>query len=42
MVKLTALHIKNAKVGRYADGKGLYLLVSPSGGKSWVLRTLSA
>lgn len=37
-MKLTALHIKNAKPGRYADGKGLYLLASPTGGKSWVLR----
>lgn len=26
--------------GRYADGGGLYLLVGPSGSKSWVLRTL--
>lgn len=24
--------------GRYADGEGLYLRISPSGGKSWVLR----
>lgn len=37
-VKLTALKIKNAKQGRYADGNGLYLLVSPTGSKSWVLR----
>lgn len=35
---LSALHVKNAKPGRHADGKGLYLLVSPTGGKSWVLR----
>lgn len=26
--------------GRYADGGGLYLLVAPSGSKSWMLRTL--
>ena len=26
--------------GRFADGGGLYLLVSPSGSKSWMLRTL--
>lgn len=38
MGKLTALQIKNAKPGRYADGNGLYLLVSPTGSKSWVLR----
>jgi integrase len=37
-VKLTSLRIKNAKPGRHSDGKGLYLLVSPTGGKSWVLR----
>jgi integrase len=28
--------------GRYADGDGLYLLVKPSGSKSWVLRMQSA
>lgn len=38
MAKLSALHVKNAKLGRHADGKGLYLLVGPSGSKSWVLR----
>lgn len=38
MGKLTPFHIKNAKAGRHGDGKGLYLLVSPSGSKSWVLR----
>ncbi len=38
MAGLTALQIKNAKPGRYADGKGLYLLVGPTGSKSWVLR----
>jgi integrase len=26
--------------GRYADGGGLYLFVSPAGSKSWVLRTV--
>src|SRR4051794_27954240 len=26
--------------GRYADGGGLYLLVAPTGSKSWMLRTL--
>jgi integrase len=35
---LTAIQVKNAKTGRHADGKGLYLLVKPSGAKSWVLR----
>lgn len=38
MAKLTAVQVKNAKPGRHADGKGLYLLVKPSGAKSWVLR----
>lgn len=37
-MSLTALQIKNAKPGRYADGKGLYLLVKPTGTKSWILR----
>lgn len=35
---LNALQVKNAKPGRHADGKGLYLLVKPSGARSWVLR----
>lgn len=38
MAKLTALKVKNAKPGRHGDGDGLYLLVSDSGAKSWVLR----
>ncbi len=38
MAKLTALGVKNAKPGRHADGEGLYLLVKPTGGKSWLLR----
>lgn len=38
MPKLTALSVKNAKPGRHGDGEGLYLLVKPSGAKSWVLR----
>lgn len=47
-MKLNAIQVKNAKPGRHADGKGLYLLVKPrrdpksgtlkSGAKSWVLR----
>lgn len=35
---LTAVEVRNAKPGRHADGKGLYMLVKPSGSKSWVLR----
>lgn len=38
MAKLTALGVKNAKPGRHGDGAGLYLLVKPSGAKSWLLR----
>ncbi len=38
MGKLTALAVKNAKEGRHADGDGLYLLVKPSGARSWLLR----
>jgi len=30
--------VKNAKPGRHSDGKGLHLLVKPSGARSWVLR----
>ena len=35
---LTVKKIEHAKPGRYSDGGGLYLLVKPSGSKSWVLR----
>jgi integrase len=35
---LTVKEVKNAKPGRHSDGKGLYLLVKPSGAASWVLR----
>ncbi|WP_223276516.1 tyrosine-type recombinase/integrase [Sphingomonas daechungensis] len=35
---LTVAQARNAKPGRHSDGKGLYLLVKPSGTKSWVLR----
>lgn len=38
-MKLNALAIKNIeKPGRYADGGGLYLLVKPSGSRTWVFR----
>jgi integrase len=40
-VKLTALKVKNAKPGRHGDGAGLYLLVSPTGAKSWMIRVQS-
>lgn len=35
---LTSRQVLNAKPGRHSDGNGLYLLVKPSGSKSWVLR----
>jgi integrase len=38
VARLSALQVKNAKPGRHGDGDGLYLLVKPSGSKSWVLR----
>lgn len=41
MPKLTVLRVKNAPTGRHADGLGLYLLVKPSGSRSWVLRAQS-
>lgn len=40
MSKLTDLKVKKAKPGRHGDGGGLYLLVSQTGGKSWMLRTM--
>lgn len=37
--KLTAMQVSKAKEpGRFADGGGLYLQVSASGGKSWIYR----
>ena len=38
MPGLTTLEVRNAKVGRHADGRGLYLVVRDSGSRSWVLR----
>lgn len=35
---LTALEIKNAKPGMYADGGGLYLHVGKAGNASWIFR----
>ena len=40
MPKLTAKFIQALKdKGRYGDGEGLYLEVSRTGSKSWILRT---
>ena len=38
MGNLTALGVKKAKPGRHGDGRGLHLVVSPSGSRKWVLR----
>ncbi len=38
MGSLTVPQVKNAKPGRHGDGGGLYLLVSNTGAKSWLLR----
>jgi integrase len=38
MPGLTAIGVKNARPGRHADGDGLYLLVKPTGARSWLLR----
>lgn len=40
MGKLTDLEAKNAAAGRHGDGDGLYLVVKPSGSRSWVLRVM--
>lgn len=39
--KLTALKVKSAKPGRHGDGGGLYLLVSATGARSWMIRVQS-
>jgi predicted RNase H-related nuclease YkuK (DUF458 family) len=38
MMALTARKVETAAPGRYVDGRGLMLVVKPSGAKSWVLR----
>jgi integrase len=35
---LTVLKVAHAKPGRHCDGRGLYLIVRPSGAKSWIAR----
>ncbi len=37
-LKLTARAAATTKPGRYGDGAGLYLVVSPSGARKWVFR----
>ena len=36
--KLTARKVSTAKPGKYSDGGNLYLIVSQSGSRKWVLR----
>jgi integrase len=36
--RLTARRVETAKPGKYSDGGNLYLIVSPSGSRKWVLR----
>ncbi|MGA7982449.1 MAG: Arm DNA-binding domain-containing protein, partial [Chromatiaceae bacterium] len=38
MGNLTALKVKTATTGKYEDGDGLRLVVTPTGAKKWVLR----
>lgn len=38
MARLTALKVKSLKPGRHGDGDGLYLLVKPTGARTWMLR----
>jgi integrase len=38
MAQLTAKGVKNANTGRHGDGRGLYLVVSDTGSRKWVLR----
>ena len=37
-MSLTVKQVQHAKPGRHSDGRGLYLLVKPTGTRSWVLR----
>ena len=39
---LTAAKVRTAKSGRYGDGKGLYLLVRPTGARFWIFRYTKA
>jgi integrase len=38
MTQLTAMAVRKAGTGRHGDGRGLYLVVSDSGSRKWVLR----
>lgn len=41
MGNLTVETVRSAKPGRHCDGDGLYLLVKPSGARSWLLRVVA-
>ena len=36
--RLSAAFVRNAPVGRHCDGNGLYLVVQPTGARSWIQR----
>lgn len=36
--KLTPFSVKHASIGRHADGRGLYLQVTPAGGRYWRMK----
>tara|TARA_Y100000815_G_scaffold49759_1_gene40600 strand:+ start:334 stop:810 length:477 start_codon:yes stop_codon:yes gene_type:complete len=38
--QLTAISARKKGPGRHSDGKGLYLVVDPSGARRWVLRVM--
>lgn len=38
--RLTDTSVKKAKTGRHTDGGGLYLVVTKTGGRSWIVRTM--
>ena len=40
--KLTARKVTTAKSGKYSDGGNLYLIVSDTGARKWVLRSPGA
>jgi hypothetical protein len=40
--RLTARKVETAKPGKYEDGHGLRLVVSPSGARKWVFRFMRA
>lgn len=41
MGKLNVKSVAAAKTGRHGDGNGLYLIVKPTGARSWMLRVVA-